>query len=32
MSAEDLLAQDFGTLADVIREQARELGGPDASR
>ncbi|MGH6910187.1 MAG: class I adenylate-forming enzyme family protein, partial [Phenylobacterium sp.] len=25
MSAEDLLAQDFGTLADVIREQAREL-------
>jgi acyl-CoA synthetase (AMP-forming)/AMP-acid ligase II len=25
MSTEDLLAQDFGTLADVIREQAREL-------
>jgi len=25
MSAEELLAQDFGTLADVIREQAREL-------
>ena len=24
MSAEELLAQDFGTLADVIREQARE--------
>jgi long-chain acyl-CoA synthetase len=25
MSVEEMLAQDFGTLADVIREQAREL-------
>ena len=30
MSAEELLAQDFGTLADVIREQAGELGAKPA--
>jgi long-chain acyl-CoA synthetase len=30
MSVEQILAQDFGTLADVIREQALELGDKPA--
>ena len=30
MSAEELLAQDFGTIADVIRAQAAELGDKPA--
>ena len=30
MSVEQILAQDFGTLADVIREQAREQGAKPA--
>ncbi len=30
MSAEQILTQDFGTLADVIREQAKDLGAQAA--